>query len=507
MTGDLTARPRASLQLRAPNTLAVGLCTAAALALALRLLFRIDYAEEVDSIRFILALDRFDMTAYQPHFPGYPIFVLLGKGANLLLGDPVAALALVCALCGGLLVVPVALLVRELFGARAAWVTLPLVTVNPLLWLYSEKLLSDMPGLLFLFSSLALLARGLRDALAGETVRDGDHGGRWLLAAGLMLGLTLGVRLSYFPFALSMLLSVAWLRRRALPGVTATFAAGGLTWGVPLLVVSGLTDAATIGRVQAVGHFGRFGGSMTTEPDLLHRLTMLSWEVVAQGLGTWWIDRSWLLVLPTVGLVLALLPGLRRRALASLGARPLLLWALLIVPYLVWIFLGQNITVKPRHSLPVVVLVLVLCAATAAAGRGRRRVVVGLAGLALWIGGQAITGYQLVRQHQVVPSNAVRMAREVARHCSARPVVYTATFQRHLARHAACAEVVVARRINHVKRDLSRRPERTVAFVVSDVGRVRRLRRAPVRRFVRDRYIQNARRHVALYRLGGSHGP
>ncbi len=503
MTRAAAARLRASLKGRAPGALTLGVCACVALALALRLLFRIDYAEEVDSIRFILALDRFDMMAYQPHFPGYLVFVVLGKAANLLLGDPVAALALVCALSGAALVAPVALLVRELFGNRAAWVVLPLVAVNPLLWLYSEKLLSDMPGLLFLFSSLALLARGLRE--------DDEGGGRWLLAAGLALGLTLGVRLSYFPFALSMLVAVAWLRRRSLLGVSAAFTAGCLAWGVPLLVVSGLADAATIGQIQALGHFGRFGGSVATEPDLWHRLTMLSWEVVAQGLCTWWSDRSWLLALPTAGLALALLPGLRRRALASLGARPALLWALLTVPYLVWIFLAQNITVKPRHSLPVVVLMLVLCAAVTAAGRGANRLVinaVGLAGLGLWLGGQAVTGYQLARQHQVVPSNAVRMAREVARHCNAaRPVVYTATFQRHLQRHAACAEVVVARRISHVKRDLSRRPEQTLAFVVSDVGRARRLRRVTVRRFVRDRYIQNARHTVALYRLGGPHAP
>ena len=483
------------------RTFALALTAAALLALALRLAFRIDYAEEVDSIRFILALDRFDMAAYRPHFPGYPVFVLLGQLLYRVCGDAIQALSLLCAACGALLVLPAALLTGAAFGRRAALWMAAMVALNPLLWLYSDKLLSDMPGLLFLATALALLVHGLE--------LPPDRGRRWLALGCLALGLTLGVRLSYFPFALSALALLLWRQRGALPAALGAITAGVLLWLVPLLLVTGVGDLLATGQLQVSGHFNRWGGSVVTQPDMTHRLQMLGWQLLAQGLGSWWSDRSWLHLIPTAGLVAALLLGLARGR--RLGLRPLLLWALLLTPYLLWAFFGQNITVKPRHSLPLVLLLLGLCAGLAGRrghGRGILRLLPSLA-LLLWLGGQAFTGLALAREHQQVPSNAVRMAREVGRICARSQlpvVVYTASFQRHLERHAPCAEVVVTRRINHVKRDLARRARRTTALVVSDIGRVRRLRRAPLRRYRRDRYIQNARHDVSLYRMGDGDG-
>jgi predicted membrane-bound mannosyltransferase len=121
-------------------------------ALAARLALRIDYAEELDSIRFLLALERFDVTQYQPHFPGYPVFVLLGRGFLWLMGSPISALATLCAVCGALLSIPAAALARETLGEREAWWAAWLVAANPLLWLHSQMLLSDLPGLLLLKS-------------------------------------------------------------------------------------------------------------------------------------------------------------------------------------------------------------------------------------------------------------------------------------------------------------------------------------------------------------------
>ncbi len=211
-------------------------------------------------------------------------------------------------------------------------------------------------------------------------------------------------------------------------------------------------------------------------------------------------------------MLLALLPPAR-----TLARRSLLLWALLGGPYLLWCFVGQNITVKPRHILPLVALLLVLCAAMAMArrwrGRGSWPAPLAAAGLLLWIGGQAASGALLVQEHAVVPSNAVLMARDVARYCASdsaaaptKLVVYTSTFQRHFQRHAACAEVVQVRRSSHVKRDLASRQADTLAFVVSDVGRINRLRRPPWRRYRRNRYVQNARNSVDLYRIGAADG-
>lgn len=491
-----TARPYATRADRAFWPLAA---TTTAVALAARLWLRIDYAEEIDSLRFLIALENFDLTTERPHFPGYPVFIALGRLFLAVTGDPVVALGALCATAGAALGIPVALLTRAAAGPAAGCWALILCAANPLLWLTSQQLLSDMPGLLGLFAALAVLAPSL---LHGR-------GSRRRLALGFfLLGVTLGVRLSYFPFVASALVIVAWRSRAAwLP--MAAFAAGVLIWAVPLAWDTGWEPLVATGATQGGGHFTRWGGTIVTRSSHSLRLSMLTWELTANGLGTWWTDRpSWLLA-PTAGLALVLALGLRRLRPDRVTA---MTWALLVAPYLAWIYLGQNITVKPRHALPLVVLAVVALAVAAAraseAGAvGRRLAAFGAAAL---LCGHVATGLALAREHQAVPSNAVRLARELGQRCAAAPerriVVYTASLQRHIERYAPCAEVVVVRRAPQVKRDLGRRPPGTVAYVASDVARLDRLRIEPVLRLRRSRYIQNALNELQLYMIaeGGS---
>ena len=473
----------------------------------LRFTFRIDYAEEVDSIRFLLALDSFDVSAHRPHFPGYPVFVVLGKCFYWMSGASIPALSALCALCGGLLPIPVATIARTAFGERAGlWAGL-LVALNPLLWLFSTKLLSDMPGLLFLFSSLALLGQGWRSK---------DERLAW--AGFFLLGLTMGVRLSYFPFVLSAMLAGV-LNRKKLGRPVLFFLGGVAAWALPFILVSGAESLLAIGKVQTSGHFNRWGGSILTRGDIAERATALLWQLFAQGLSAWWSDRSWLYLVPTAGLTgfLAFCIVKARSAQKSV----LLYWATWTLPYLVWIFLGQNITIKTRHCLPLVVFGLIFIAAGLAELVQRRNVrvnethwttQVAALGALVWLCSLAPSGFALAREHKAVPSNAVLLSKEVERMCLQNRtedtdfVVYTSSMQRHLERHAPCAEVVRLRRLSHARRDISGRTDDTVAYIASDVPRIGRLRSPPVRQWKRSRYIQNARNQVSLYLLrGGPH--
>jgi len=473
----------------------------------LRFMFGIGYAEEVDSVRFLLALDDFDVVAHRPHFPGYPVFVVLGKLFYWISGDPVLALSTLCALCGGLLPLPVAAFARSTLGARAGLWVGALVALNPLLWLYSTKLLSDMPGLLFLFSSLALLARGWQ---AGSD--------RLVRAGFLLLGLTMGVRLSYFPFVLSAML-VSWFGHKKLGSPVLFFLVGVLVWALPFMLYLGPESLVAIGIVQTTGHFTRWGGSVLTKNDGVVRAVALLWQVIAQGLGTWWSDRSWWYLIPTIGLAgfVGLSPAGTSRP-QDQSRNFLLIW---IVPYLIWIYLAQNITVKTRHSLPLLILVLLFIASQLARlvrrenlWTDRKQWAAKIAAFCavLWLGGLMPSGISLAREHKEVPSNAVLLSKEVEQLCrrsrerGSAFVVYASSVQRHLERHAPCAEVVRTRRLSHARRELSSRTDEPVAYIVSDVPRVERLRRPPVRRWTRSRYIQNARNELSLYLLrGGAH--
>ncbi len=469
----------------------------------LRFGFSIDYAEEVDSIRFLLALDDFNVAAHRPHFPGYPVFVILGKLVYWIFGDPVLALSILCALCGGLLPVPVGSIVRSALGDRAGlWAGL-LVVLNPLLWLYSTKLLSDMPGLFFLATSLALLAK------SWQTGSD-----RLAWAGFFILGLTMGVRLSYFPFVFSAI-AVSWFVHKRLASPVLFLFLGGLAWALPFVLASGVEPLANIGAVQTTGHFTRWGGSIWTQSDVVERVTTLFWQLSAQGLGAWWPDRSWWYLIPTAGLIGFLLIRLS----GSNGPRlPWAFWLIWTLPYLLWIFLAQNITVKTRHCLPLVVLGTFFVAAELASlikwknlGAERVRWALPVAAICavVWLAGLVTTGFLVAWEHKAVPSNAVLLSKEVEQLCQQQKktnsafVVYTASMQRHLERHAPCAEVVRIRRLSHARREVSGRAPDVVAYVVSDVPRVSRLRKPPVRRWKRSRYVQNARTDTSLYLLRG----
>jgi hypothetical protein len=481
---------------------------AVAAALMVRLAFRIDYAEEVDSIRFLAALDRFDVAAYQPHFPGYPVFVALGRVFRAFLGEPLRALATLCAVAGALLPVPVALVARALAGARAGALALLLVAVDPALWLYSEKLLSDMAGLLILFVSLAAVVHGLGRSEA--TPGAGERSPRLLAAGFFLLGLTLGVRLSYFPFVLTVF-ALSVLRRERLAPLAAAAAVGVLCWAIPLVLATGWGPLTSVALVQGHGHFERWGGTVITIPDLGQRATALAWQLLAQGAGTWWSDRPWPYLVTSLALAVVVGCAWRRGP----PHRPKLVWwAIVAGPYLAWTFLGQNVTLKSRHALPLVALLTVVLAgalarATAAASARRSLPLSRLAAVAL-VTGQSASGLALVGEHRSGLSNTAAAARALARVCSeahGRPVVvYTATLRRQLERDAPCVEPVEVRWLREASRDLARRGETPLAFVVSDVAHSERMRGEAAFTFRQDRYTHDGEPQLSVRRMGGDHG-
>jgi hypothetical protein len=52
------------------------------------------YTSSWDQVDFALAVKRYDLMAMQPHFPGYPFFILGGKFIHLFMMDPSKALTI-----------------------------------------------------------------------------------------------------------------------------------------------------------------------------------------------------------------------------------------------------------------------------------------------------------------------------------------------------------------------------------------------------------------------------
>ena len=140
------------------------LAALALLFLAAHLWFLPPTLEDIDSINFALGVADFDVARHQPHPPGYPIFIALGKASTGLFRavgvhfpEP-RGLAIWSALSGAALVVFLFGLFRALGGddRRALWATV-VTACAPLFWFTALRPLSDMTGLAAAVAAQALI--------------------------------------------------------------------------------------------------------------------------------------------------------------------------------------------------------------------------------------------------------------------------------------------------------------------------------------------------------------
>jgi hypothetical protein len=190
--------------------------------------------EDLDSVNFAMGVREFDVARHQPHPPGYPVYIALGKistGVLRIAGIDGAAprgLAVWSALAGALALPAVFLFFRRLEGRdRPAWWAAFVVAASPLFWFAALRPLSDMVGLAAAMWSLALLA--------------GPGVGRGPLAGAFLAGFAIGIRLQPGSLTIPMLaLSLARRRNaRAAAAALGAFALGIAAWAVPLIVVTG----------------------------------------------------------------------------------------------------------------------------------------------------------------------------------------------------------------------------------------------------------------------------
>jgi hypothetical protein len=199
--------------------------------------------EDIDSINFALGLREFDPAQHQPHPPGYPIYIALGRLSLAIVRavrpglDRVAAealaLSVVSAIAGALALVfawrVFDLLARDATAPTRAsvrlWATV-LLAVCPLFWMTGVRPMSDMPGLAAALAAQALLLAG-RDR-----------------AGGFLAGLALGIRSQTLWLTAPLIGLELWSRRGAGAGrerayVLLLAAAGVLCWAIPLVIATG----------------------------------------------------------------------------------------------------------------------------------------------------------------------------------------------------------------------------------------------------------------------------
>jgi hypothetical protein len=153
-------------------------CGVVVCAVALtRFLFRSHYLYDIDSVNFALALDHFDPTIYQPHPPGYFLYVFLGRIVNLLFHDPNAALVAISILASCGTAVLIWVLAEQWFDRQAAVFASLIFLFSPLCWFHGTVALTYIVEAFF----SALLGILCWQVVSGRR--------QWLIPATVTLGL------------------------------------------------------------------------------------------------------------------------------------------------------------------------------------------------------------------------------------------------------------------------------------------------------------------------------
>lgn len=199
-----------------------------ALVFATRIPFRTQYLFNWDSANFALALRHFDVTQHAPHPPGYPYFVLAGKGLELITGEANSALVLESILISALAVVALMALGQTMFSKSTGLVAALLLGGSVTFWTYGEIALAYTSLALF-SSTVALFA--YQSIFLGK-----DRGIPLALAYSIGGGFRPDLLLFLSPLLLA---SCIRLPRIKAIMVLAVAAAGVLLWLIPTVLLSG----------------------------------------------------------------------------------------------------------------------------------------------------------------------------------------------------------------------------------------------------------------------------
>jgi hypothetical protein len=319
------------------------------------------WPDDWDGVGFLEAVTRFDLDAFVPHPPGYPVYVALLRVANAVARDPRAAayaVAVASALFAAWLAGDAA---RRRWGERARWTTAAALVATPLAWRSMSAIGSEAPALALVALGAWAIARG-RDRAPGAG-----------LALGVAVGLGLGVRLSWAPLYLPMLLFAP--RGSRVGGACAAAASAG-AWAAALLAIVGPAHLLQLMSVHAAGHARVWGGTALTQPGLAARGALLARDVLVDGLGGGADALG--VAIDAAAAALALLGIAAWRRARWRGLLPV---AIVLLPYAAWIALGQNLRQQPRHALPLVAAAAVGLARAALTGARARALGIALAAL------------------------------------------------------------------------------------------------------------------------------
>ncbi|MFO0577332.1 MAG: hypothetical protein U1A78_25275 [Polyangia bacterium] len=401
-------------------------------------------ADGYDGVGFGLAVTDYDLSRWQPHPPGAPLYIAWARLVHALGARVEVALAAVSALLLGLGLGALVAALRRLpggSGSRTGALAFSLAALGPLAWALAVATLSDGAG------AGALL-------LAGAAVlRLASRGTRGLGAGGALLGLALAVRPQAAPVVALLLVSLLpGLGLRAALALCLGTGLGALLWLVPYALWLGPQRLGLLVHAHARGHFTDFGGGLAVDPHPIERGAALLGGLLEATLGP-----LWLLGLGLGGLALFVHPPRRWPLAARRAGRTLLLVGLGAA---LWAFAVLPVRGHGRHLLPAALalalaLGLAVDQALGATLRPAPRRAL-LVGVVLLVAGLGLTSARTVRAFRTHPDPGAALGAYAAQSTASTSLVYGARAARHLDLHRGSGTARPALFLGEVLSDLSR---------------------------------------------------
>ena len=204
-----------------------------AVALALRIPYRSQWAYHWDSAEFVVAMREYNASLGQPHVPGYFLYVMLGRLVSFFIGASHASLVWLSLITGSGLVALVYVLGTEMFERRVGLAAALFAMTSPQLWFHSCVALTYVVDAFLVCLMVLCCWRACR------------HGCRW--ADGVIIGSVLaiigGVRPQTVPALIPLVAYTIWAaadRRLAKLALTVCVCViGTLAWLLPMIRMSG----------------------------------------------------------------------------------------------------------------------------------------------------------------------------------------------------------------------------------------------------------------------------
>ncbi|MBB6446972.1 glycosyltransferase family 39 protein [Bacillus benzoevorans] len=327
-----------------------------------------DFAATWDQVDYSLALQRFDIMAMQPHFPGYPYFILGGLFIHQFIGEQTASLTVFNILFYFSAVFPIYRLARRYVSPHLSFLITAMIYSSPYVLVTVNQPMSEGAGLAALWWYFWSVDRA---------VRMNDRRGDWLPL--VLFSLLLGIRLSYIPFGVG-LIYLFWKKRAEYNlqqlSIRILFALlFQLVWVSGLVFSEGsVTGFVKLALAFTNGHFNDWGNTaVSSDQSILQRtITLLFTNLFWHGLSSLSI---FIAAIMTALWLLSLFHfkwSLQKLSLAYVMA----------ASYIIWALLAQNVD-KPRHIVPAVLFLLFVLFVTISK-KWFRPLVTGLCIVLLW---------------------------------------------------------------------------------------------------------------------------